>query len=173
DAIVNEKARLRETRIKPAEMPVWDEALSEYEERLTLSVTLEELLRRPRVPYELIEKICPASTEPFPFHMEVETDIKYTGYIERQRNQVLQSEKYDNVKLPADVDYAQLIHLSKEAREKLNRIRPETVGQASRIGGVRPADVSVLMVWLESMRRQREWESKKRESGSDLVPARS
>ncbi len=173
DAIRGEKVRLKETRIKPAEMPQWDEALLEFEERLTLSVTLEELLRRPRVPYEVIERICPATDTPFPFSMEVETDIKYTGYIERQRNQVLQSEKYDNIKLPPEVDYAELIHLSKEAREKLNRIRPETIGQASRIGGVRPADVSVLMVWLESMRRQKEWQAKRQGTSAESVPVRS
>jgi tRNA uridine 5-carboxymethylaminomethyl modification enzyme len=83
----------------------------------------------------------------------LETEIKYAGYIERQVNQVEQTEKLDGLKLPGDVDYLSLQNLSKEAREKLNRIRPETVGQASRIAGVSPADLGVLLVWMEAKRR--------------------
>jgi len=153
ESIANEKNRLAKTRVRPDES--WTSALSEFGEEMKQSATLEELLRRPRVPYSLIEQFCPSDEGlVFPHAMAVETDIKYAGYIERQRNQVEQAEKYDNVKLPSDLDYAQLVHLSKETREKLNRIRPETLGQAARIGGVRPADVSVLMVFLEAQRRK-------------------
>lgn len=149
--IQKEKARLRQTRIQPGSQ--WDEALSQCDEQLRQSVTLEELLRRPRVPYSLIEKVCPSDMAPFAWWLEMETDIKYAGYIERQKAQVAQAEKLDGVKLPSEIDFMQLENLSKEAREKLNRIRPETLGQASRIGGVSPADVSVLLVWLEAKRR--------------------
>jgi len=150
--VQEERKRLRETRAQPG--PGWDEALAGCDEQLKQSVSLEELIRRPRVPYALIEKMCPADpAAPFPWALEVETDIKYQGYIERQKAQVAQAEKFDNVALPANLDYACLENLSKEAREKLNRIRPETLGQASRIGGVSPADVSVLLVWLEARRR--------------------
>lgn len=153
DGIKQEMKRLRQTRIHPGKE--WDAALGEYGEQLKISLTLEELLRRPRVPYALIEKMNPSSGEaPFEWPGEIETDVKYAGYIERQKNQVAQTEKFDSVKMPAEFDYASLDHLSKEAREKLNRIRPETLGQAARIGGVSPADVSVLMVWLEARRRQ-------------------
>lgn len=152
DAIEGEKKRLRGTRIHPS--AEWDEHLAPYDEFLKQSVTLEEVLRRPKVPYELIEKVAPACEGGFPFALEVETDIKYAGYIERQRHQIAHAEKYDNVKLPADFDYFELTHLAKEAREKLNKVRPETVGQAARIGGVTPADVSVLLVWLEQRRRE-------------------
>ncbi|HMO24416.1 MAG TPA: tRNA uridine-5-carboxymethylaminomethyl(34) synthesis enzyme MnmG, partial [Candidatus Melainabacteria bacterium] len=121
-------------------------------------LTLEELLRRPRVPYSLIEGLAPAyddeHSEPFPFSLEIETDIKYAGYIERQKAQIEAAEKYDQVRLPDDVDYQSIEHLSKETREKLNRIRPANLGQASRIGGVRPADISVLMIWLETRRKK-------------------
>lgn len=149
--IQNEKTRLKQTRIHPG--TEWDEALSECDEQLKQSVTLEELLRRPRVPYSVIEKVCPSDIAPFAWWLEMETDIKYAGYIERQKAQVAQAEKLDGVKLPGEIDFMRLENLSKEAREKLNRIRPETLGQASRIGGVSPADVSVLLVWLEAKRR--------------------
>jgi tRNA uridine 5-carboxymethylaminomethyl modification enzyme len=157
-AIQDERKRLNQTRIHPS--PEWDEALVECEEQLKQSVTLEELLRRPRVPYSVIEKMRPADEcQPFAYALEIETDIKYAGYIERQKAQVVQAEKYDQVKLPAELDYATLENLSKEAREKLNKVRPETLGQASRIGGVSPADVSVLLVWLEAKRRAERYQS--------------
>jgi tRNA uridine 5-carboxymethylaminomethyl modification enzyme len=152
EGIAHEHKRLRETRIHPSQ--TWDEALSPYGEQLKLSVTLEELLRRPRVPYSLIESMSPASADAeFAWALEIETDVKYAGYIERQKTQVAQTEKLDNVRLPADVSYIELTHLSREAREKLDRVKPQTLGQASRIGGVSPADISVLLVWLESRRR--------------------
>ncbi|MCA9801420.1 MAG: tRNA uridine-5-carboxymethylaminomethyl(34) synthesis enzyme MnmG [Cyanobacteria bacterium HKST-UBA02] len=163
ESIGQEKERLTRTRIRPG--AEWDEALAAFEEELKISVTLEELLRRPKVPYALIEKMAPADDlEAFPWACEVETDVKYRGYIERQKAQVEQAEKYDRVKLPADLDYEALTHLSREAREKLNRIRPETLGQAQRIGGVRPADVSVLMVYLETNRRKAAQNGEKQES---------
>jgi tRNA uridine 5-carboxymethylaminomethyl modification enzyme len=150
NAISNERKRLSKTRIHPSSE--WDEALSDYDEQLKLSVTLEELLRRPRVPYSVIAKMSPAPEE-FNYALELETEIKYAGYIERQKNHVAQTEKYDSVKLPADLDYLSLGNLCKEAREKLNKIRPETLGQAARMGGVSPADISVLLVTLETARR--------------------
>lgn len=154
DSMKREKERLKTTRVKPCEE--WEEALAEFDEKIVQSHSLEELLRRPRVPYSLIERLSPSEVDSsFEWSMEVETDIKYAGYIERQRHQVAQSEKYDSVQLPSDLDFASMTHLSKEAREKLDRIRPETLGQASRIGGVRPADISVLLVLLEARRRGR------------------
>ena len=157
EAITQEKVRLKKTRIHP-ENEAWTAGLAEYDEVLKQSATLEELLRRPRLPYELIERLSPSAADqspvvPFAYAMEVETDIKYSGYIERQKQQVEQGEKYDSIKLPSDFNYLELDHLSKEAREKLNRIRPETLGQASRIGGVSPADISVLLVKIEQARR--------------------
>lgn len=151
--IKTEVQRLRSTRIAPS--ADWQETLSEYEEELKQNVSLEELLRRPKVPYACIEKMAPATAgSAFPWALEVETETKYAGYIERQMAQVSQADKLETVKLPGDADYSKLENLSKEAREKLNRIKPATVGQASRIGGVSPADVSVLLVWLEMRRRQ-------------------
>ena len=148
-----EHERLTSTRIHPSEQ--WNAALSEFDEQIKQSLTLEELLRRPRVPYSVIERMQPHSAEaPFSWALELETELKYEGYITRQKAQVLQAEKFDGVKFPAGLDFSTLENLSKEAREKLNRLRPETLGQASRIGGVSPADISVLLVHLETRRRQ-------------------
>jgi tRNA uridine 5-carboxymethylaminomethyl modification enzyme len=151
EGMAQERRRLKSTRVHPS--AEWNAALAPFAEELKLSQTLEELLRRPRVPYSVIEKMLPATDSEFAWPMEVETDIKYAGYIERQKNQVTQTEKLDGLRLPVDTDYSQLDNLSKEAREKLNRIRPETLGQAARIGGVSPADVSVLLVWVAARRR--------------------
>jgi tRNA uridine 5-carboxymethylaminomethyl modification enzyme len=153
EAMNAEKTRLKKTRIFPA-VDV-DATLLPYGEVVKQVISLEELLRRPRIPYSVIEKLSPASeNEQFAHSLEVETDIKYQGYIDRQMQQVAQTEKLEAVKLPQNTDYFQLENLSKEAREKLNKIRPATLGQASRIAGVSPADVSVLMVYLESQRRK-------------------
>jgi tRNA uridine 5-carboxymethylaminomethyl modification enzyme len=135
---------------------------------LKQSVTLEELLRRPRVPYTVIEQMAPAA-DGFAHALELETDIKYAGYIQRQRNHVAQTEKFDGLKLPAEMNYLGMVNLSKEAREKLNKIRPETLGQASRIGGVSPADVSVLLVWLETARRTEKYAAIKEAKEQDCA----
>lgn len=149
-----ERKRLKETRVHPS--PDWEAALSPLDEKLKQAMTLEEILRRPKVPYTLIEKLVPADAEkPFEWPLEVETDVKYEGYIARQKHQVEQAERLDGVKMPADIDYMAVENLSKEAREKLSRIRPETLGQASRMGGVSPADISVLLIIMESRRRSR------------------
>lgn len=154
EEIAAEQQRLAQTRIQPNED--WQAALSEYDEHLKQSITLEELLRRPKVPYSVIARMCPPDNGEFHFALELETQIKYAGYIDRQKAQVAQSEKFDGVKLPPEIDYLSLENLSKEAREKLNRIRPETLGQAARVGGVSPADVSVLLVYIAARRRSAE-----------------
>jgi tRNA uridine 5-carboxymethylaminomethyl modification enzyme len=149
-----ERKRLKDTRVHPSE--AWDEALVDCGEKLKQALTLEEILRRPRVPYTLIEQMAPANTDGiFEWALEIETEVKYEGYIARQKHQVEQAERLDGVKMPVDLDYLAVENLSKEAREKLQRIRPETLGQASRIGGVSPADVSVLMIIMEARRRSR------------------
>lgn len=150
--ISSERERFRQTRISPS--PAWDALLAEYDEQVKQSITLEELLRRPRVPYDAITRICPrVGAEEFAFKFELETEVKYEGYIERQKAHVANAEKLDNVALPTDFNYMAMENLSIESREKLHKLRPETLGQASRIGGVSPADVSVLLVFLESRRR--------------------
>lgn len=152
DGIKSERERFKTTRVYPG--AAWDAALAEFGEQMKQPATLEELLRRPRIPYAAIAKICPAeSGENFQWQLELETEVKYEGYIARQKAHVANAEKLDNVLLPADLNYLAMENLSKESREKLQKLRPETLGQASRIGGVSPADVSVLLVFIESRRR--------------------
>ena len=87
---------------------------------------------------------------------QVEILIKYDGYIKRQMNQVINQEKIDNIKIPQNIDYGAIKQISTESKEKLEKIRPKTIGQALRIGGVKPADVSVLMVLIEQHKIKRE-----------------
>ena len=118
------------------------------------STTLAELLRRPEMNYEKLaavfslEQIAPAIAE------QVEIIIRYEGYIKKQKEQVERLEHLEARRLPADLDYSVVPSLRDEAREKLAAIRPLSVGQASRISGVSPADVSVLLIWLEQERRK-------------------
>ena len=86
--------------------------------------------------------------------MKVETEIKYEGYIARQKSQVEEMLKLEHRKLPADVDYTEVDGLRLEAREKLNRVKPENIGQASRISGVSPSDISVLCIWAQKRRME-------------------
>ena len=85
---------------------------------------------------------------------EVEIQVKYEGYIKLEEAQVEKFKKLENKKLPKDIDYSELSGLRIEARQKLNKIKPESVGQASRISGVSPADISVLLIYLEQLKRR-------------------
>ena len=85
---------------------------------------------------------------------EVEIQVKYEGYIKLEEAQVEKFKKLENKKLPKEIDYSELSGLRIEARQKLNKIKPESVGQASRISGVSPADISVLLIYLEQLKRR-------------------
>jgi tRNA uridine 5-carboxymethylaminomethyl modification enzyme len=120
----------------------------------TGSVTLAELLRRPEVSYAALAAIDTGADRPALGAAEaalVETEIKYKGYIEKQNQRIEKLEKLENKRLPANLDYSALKGLRTEAAEKLAKIRPLSLGQASRISGVSPADISVLMVHLLGM----------------------
>lgn len=84
---------------------------------------------------------------------QVEIEVKYAGYIEKQLKQVEQMQKLENKKLPENTDYAEIKGLRLEAQEKLNKIKPLNIGQASRISGVSPADINVLLIWLGQQKR--------------------
>ncbi len=116
--------------------------------------SLAELIRRPELSYEKLAPIDP-HRQPLPKEVteQVEINIKYEGYIQRQLRQVEQSKKLEAKKIPENMDYMQISGLRREAQQKLQAIMPSSIGQASRISGVSPADVSVLLVYMEQMRR--------------------
>ncbi len=119
-------------------------------------IKLAELIKRPELDYEKLAPADPDRPElPYAVAEEAEIKLKYEGYIKRQIQQAEQFEKLENRLLPDDTDYSEVYGLRLEARQKLSKIRPKSIGQASRISGVSPADISVLLIWLES-RRQRE-----------------
>ena len=117
-------------------------------------VSFAELIKRPELNYELLFEIDPGR-KPLPWRVreQVNIEIKYEGYIRRQMQQVEHFKKLEGKKLPKDINYQELKGLRLEARQKLEKIRPENIGQAGRISGVSPADVSVLMIYLEQRRQ--------------------
>ena len=117
---------------------------------VTNSARLADLLRRPQISYADIAPFDPDRPAlPESVTEEVEIQIKYAGYLERQRKQVEEFKKEESRRLPADVDYNAIVGLRLEAREKLAAIRPMSIGQAGRISGVSPSDIAVLLIWLE------------------------
>ena len=117
---------------------------------LNSGTTLAELIRRPELSYEKLADIDEQRPElPYDVEEQVNINIKYDGYIKRQMRQVEQFKKLENKKIPEDINYDEIKSQRIEAKQKLNAIRPASIGQASRISGVSPADVSVLLVYLK------------------------
>ena len=122
---------------------------------LGTAVTLAELIRRPELNYDLISELDPERKElPADVIEQVNINIKYEGYIKRQKKQVESFKKIESKKLPLDIDYNTISGLRLEAQQKLNLFKPASIGQASRISGVTPADVSVLLIYLESRKEK-------------------
>ena len=116
---------------------------------MTTATTLAELIRRPELNYELLESIDPERKDlPKDVIEQININIKYEGYILRQQRQVEQFKKMENKKIPEDIDYSKISGLRIEARQKLEKFKPISIGQASRISGVSPADISVLLVYM-------------------------
>lgn len=119
---------------------------------LTSGTTMAELIRRPELNYEALAPIDPNRPElDYDVVEQVNINIKYDGYIKRQQRQVEQFKKLESKLIPEDINYDEIQSLRIEAKQKLNEMRPSSIGQASRISGVSPADVSVLLVYLERM----------------------
>jgi tRNA uridine 5-carboxymethylaminomethyl modification enzyme len=155
DKIEEEIARLNKTIVSPNE-----KVISFLESRgstpIKSGARLSELLKRPEISYEALAEIDEERPElKYAVREQVEISIKYEGYIKRQMQQVEQFKKLENRKIPEDIDYDQIKNLRIEARQKLGKIRPTSVGQASRIAGVTPADISVLMIYLEQFKSSR------------------
>ena len=153
--IIAEKERLHSTRIKERDA-VGKTIASETAQKIKGSITLADLLRRSGFHYP--DLLRHGLGDPHLTQGEsegAEIDIKYSGYIKRQQIQIEQISRHSQQKLPQDLDYLTVETLRLEAREKLNQVRPLTVGQASRIGGVNPADVNALLVYLEIQSQQK------------------
>ena len=124
---------------------------------LLTGVTLAELIKRPELSYELLAPIDKHRPElPWDVRQQVNINLKYEGYISRQLRQVEHFKKLENKIIPEGLDYYEINGLRKEAMQKLDKFNPRSIGQASRISGVSPADISVLLVYLESYRRNKQ-----------------
>ncbi|MCP9821691.1 tRNA uridine-5-carboxymethylaminomethyl(34) synthesis enzyme MnmG [Cyanobium sp. L1E-Cus] len=153
-AISAEKQRLESVRLKGSD-PAATAVEAQTQAPIKGSVTLADLLRRSGFHSSDLVRLGLAPVElPSDVREGAEIDIKYSGYLARQQQQIDQVKKQEHRALPADVDYATIATLSKEAREKLNSIQPLSLGQAARIPGVSPADVTALLLWLELCKRQ-------------------
>ncbi|NJL63900.1 MAG: tRNA uridine-5-carboxymethylaminomethyl(34) synthesis enzyme MnmG, partial [Methylacidiphilales bacterium] len=152
--ITAEKERLHSTRIKEND-DIGKAIFAATQQAIKGSITLADLLRRPGFHYANLDKYQLANPSLNRAEREgAEIDIKYSGYLARQQSQIEQITRQANRPLPAELDYAAIDTLSKEAREKLNKVKPLTIGQASRIGGVNPADVNALLIFLEIRKSQ-------------------
>ena len=148
--IEKEMARLSEHKISATEKV--NEILAKYGEHMERGMKASELLKRPNITYKILQEIDEETASlnlPRDVYEQAEVLIKYDGYLKRQEFQVEQAGKLDKYKIPDDIDYDKIDHISSETKDKLNKIRPKTLAQASRIGGVKPADISILMVLLE------------------------
>ncbi|KML40588.1 tRNA uridine-5-carboxymethylaminomethyl(34) synthesis enzyme MnmG [Cytobacillus firmus] len=151
-AIEDEKARLKGIIIKPTSN-VQELIKSQGGSELKDGIRASDLLKRPEMTYEHIGQLVPAETALDPDVTEqVEIQIKYEGYIEKSLQQVERLKKMENKKVPENIDYDDINGLASEARQKLKEVRPLSLAQASRISGVNPADISILLVYLEQGR---------------------
>ena len=153
EIVEQETERLRKKTVKPEDVNTFLE--SKGSTPLKSAVSLFELLRRPEIKYDdtaVIDDERPALSSHQKNMMEVQ--IKYEGYIQKQQQRIEKFKRLENKKMPADINYDQIDGLRIEARQKLNDFRPLSVGQASRISGVSPADINVLLLYMEKMRRK-------------------
>ena len=145
-----EKERLEGVKISPTEDV--NEILAKYEEHIDRGIRAAELLKRPNITYKVLQELDAHTKElniPREVYEQIEVIVKYDGYIKRQEEQVDQAGKLEKFKIPENIDYSKIEHISSETKEKLAKIQPKTLAQAARIGGVKPADISILMVMLD------------------------
>lgn len=148
ESIVQEEQRLKSTWVRPA-TPQGDAIAERFGTPLTHEYSLLNLLARPEIDYRGLIQLTGAGVEDPQVAEQVEIKTKYAGYIDRQQEEIVRLRASESVILPAELDYATISGLSKEVQHKLSQARPETLGQASRIPGVTPAAVSLLMIHLK------------------------
>ena len=147
--LINDEMKRAKETVIPCTDKLNDILVSRETTPVTNSIRLIELLKRPQLDYKVLEEVDVTRPDiPVSVFEQVEISIKYDGYIKKQLAQVEQMRKLEEKKLPENMDYKEIDGLRLEAQEKLNKIQPSNIGQASRISGVSPADISVLLIWL-------------------------
>ena len=143
-----ELERAKKTTISPSDR-LNEILVSRGTSPLATGIRLVELLKRPQVNYECLKEVDPTRPDlPQAVLENVEIEIKYEGYIQRQKSDIAEMRRLEEKRLPEHMDYHTVLGLRSEAQEKLQKVRPKNIGQASRISGVSPADISVLLIWL-------------------------
>jgi tRNA uridine 5-carboxymethylaminomethyl modification enzyme len=150
EAIAQEQNRLKTIWLSPKSLSETD-ALRVIGKNIEHECSLHDLLRRPNVSYAELMTLPGAGNPAADFVVaeQVEIQAKYQGYIERQKEEVARNAYYEDVRLPQDLDYKTVRGLSNEVQQKLNQLKPETAGQASRISGITPAAISLLLVHVK------------------------
>ncbi len=154
NALKNEIRRIRESIIKPVK------EVNAYLEKsgtpsITTGVKLDQILKRAQVDYTAVETFAPSSCPIDPrVKKQVEIEIKYEGYIARQHNEIKKFKDMERIRIPEEINYANLHGLSNEIREKLMAVMPESLGQASRIDGMTPAGISIIMICITALKRK-------------------
>lgn len=151
DAVEKIKAILKETPVEPDEVNGWFEQINSS--RITEKQKAEKILLRPMVELDQLSEALPKLKEALSLFSKEEIEqasiqVKYDVYIEKERELVERMSQLEELEIPESFDYKKLISLGNEAREKLSRVRPRTLGQASRISGINPSDVQILMVFM-------------------------
>ena len=154
EAKEKELKRLKSTTLSPTEA-LNNILVSCETSKVTSGVTVYDLLKRPQLSYKDLAEVDKDRPDLEPIIIEqLQTEIKYEGYISKQKDRIDQVRRMSEKALPTDIDYREISGLRLEAQEKLNKIKPLSVAQASRISGVSPADISVLIIWLSSRKKE-------------------
>ena len=150
EQVKNEIARLKSEKLKPNNDEVNQFIEAHGDNRLKDAITAADFIKRPYVDYKTLLKFIPAPAEELDRHVieQVEIQLKYAGYIKKEEEKVARMKRMESKRIPANIDYEKIDGLATEGRQKLEKIRPETLAQASRISGVNPADIAILSVYI-------------------------
>ena len=145
-----EITRLKGEKLKPNDQAVNDFIQEHGDNPLKDAVTAADFIKRPYVDYQTLLKFIPGPSQELDRHVieQVEIQLKYAGYIKKEEQKVDRMKRMENKRIPANIDYEQVDGLATEGRQKLEKIRPDTLAQASRISGVNPADIAILSVYI-------------------------